>query len=257
MASYALITGASAGLGEVFAQKFASDGKNVVLVARRKERLDQIAGELEKIYKVKAEVIVADLEKPDGPQGIFDEAKRRGLEIEYLVNNAGFGTAGPFASNDPGREIAQMQVNMRALTQLCRFFLPAMLDRKRGRILNVGSTAGFQPGPYMAVYYATKAYVVSFTEALHYELQGTGVSVTLSCPGPTATEFGKVAKIEDNKLFQAAVATPESVVNEAYKAMMKGKRRVVHGLRNRLLAFATLITPQGLLLAIAGRLNRA
>jgi short-subunit dehydrogenase len=257
MGSYALITGASAGLGAEFARRFARDKKDVVLVARRRERLESLASELVKEHSIRAEVIVGDLEQPDGPKKVFEEAERRGFEIEYLVNNAGFGTSGPFAESDLGREVAEMQVNMRALTQLTRFFLPGMLARKRGKILNIGSTAGFQPGPYMAVYYATKAYVASFSEALAYELRGSGVTVTLSCPGPTDTEFGQVARIEKKKLFnQFGRASAASVADEAYRAMMSGRRRVIHGLMNKLMALVTAFSPRAMVTAVAGSLNR-
>src|ERR1051325_10241434 len=192
MAQTALITGASSGFGMEYAKLFAKDRHDVVLVARRRDRLEALAAELSKDHGVKAHVVAADLAKPGGAQQVIDEVRRLGLQIDFLVNNAGFATHGPFWQNDAAREAEEVQVNVTALVTLTRAFLPGMVERRRGRILNIGSTAGFPPGPFMAVYYATKAFVNSFSEALAYELRGTGVTSTVSCPGATDTEFAGV-----------------------------------------------------------------
>ena len=198
----ALITGASAGLGLEYARLFAADKHDLVLVARRRERLDALAAELAAAHGVKVHVVTADLMEPAAPQQIVDAVAALGVEVESLVNNAGFGTNGPFWELDPAKERGMIEVNVTALVALTRAFLPGMVQRKRGRVLNIGSTAGFQPGPYMAGYYASKAFVNSFTEGLAYELRGTGVTATVSCPGATATEFALVAGNEKSKLFK-------------------------------------------------------
>jgi short-subunit dehydrogenase len=190
------------------------------------------------------------------PQQILDEIERRGLEVEFLVNNAGFGNNGPFAELDPARQLGQVAVNITALVALTRGVLPRMLARRRGRILNVGSTAGFQPGPFMAVYYASKAFVNSFTEALWFELKGTGVTATVSCPGPTATEFVEVAGNADTKLGKMSVMSPSVVAGQAYRAMHAGKPMVVHGLLNVIGVWSAAFSPRGVVRTITASLNR-
>jgi short-subunit dehydrogenase len=257
MTAAALITGASAGLGLEFAKLFAADKIDVVLVARRRDRLDALAAELSRTHGIKAHVITADLMEPAGAQALVSEVASLGVEIGWLVNNAGFGTMGLFHELDAAKEAAEVQLNCVALTALTRAFLPAMISRKKGRILNVGSTAGFQPGPYMATYYATKAFVNSFTEALAYELRGTGVTATVSCPGATATEFAAVAGNDKSKLFGGHVASAPQVAREAYDAMKAGKRMVVHGATNKLLASASSFTPRLMLLPMVADINKA
>jgi short-subunit dehydrogenase len=254
--SAALITGASAGLGLEFAKLFAADKHDLVLVARRKDRLDALAAELTQAHGIKVEVIAADLMDAGAPQQVLDAVKRSGLEVGFLVNNAGFGNNGPFAQAELAKELGQVAVNIAALVALTRGLLPAMLERKSGRILNIGSTAGFQPGPFMAVYYASKAFVNSFTEALSFELKGTGVSATVSCPGPTATEFFDVAGNAQSKLRQKAVMSAEEVARQAYQAMHLGKPMVVHGLVNRFTAWSVGLAPRGMVRAVAASLNR-
>src|SRR5438445_7476843 len=182
-AKVVLITGASAGLGSEYAKLFAADGHDVVLVARRRDRLDALAKELRAGRGRQAHVIAADLASPGGPGRVVDEVRRLGLEVGFLVNNAGFGTSGPFAEIDLHRELEMIEVNIVSLLTLTRAFLQEMIARTSGRILNVGSAAGFQPGPCMAGYYASKAFVNSFTEALGHELRGPRVTDTVSCPG--------------------------------------------------------------------------
>lgn len=256
MGEVALITGASSGLGMEYAKLFAAHQKDLVLVARRKDRLDSLAKEISAARGVKVEVIAADLADPTTPGRIAEEVKRRGLEIEYLVNNAGFGTTGPFAESEPAKELEMVQVNIAALVELTRAFLPPMIRRGHGRVLNIGSTAGFQPGPFMAVYYASKAFVNSFTEALSYELKGTGVTATVSCPGATATEFGAVAGNDKTRLFKMMRAMPAAdVAREGFEAMLQGKPLVVHGLKNRILAASVRFSPRGTVRAISASLN--
>ncbi len=251
----ALITGASAGLGTEYARLFAADRHDLVLVARRRDRLEALAGELAKAHGVRADVVAADLAAPDGVQRVVEEVKRIGVEVEFLVNNAGFGTTGAFASLDEKRELEMVQVNVTTLVALTRAFLPGMVKRKRGRILNIGSTAGFQPGPFMAVYYASKAFVNSFTEALWYELRGTGVTATVSCPGATATEFAGVAGNDKSRLFKMGAMSAREVAQAGYRAMMAGKPMAVHGLKNKMGVQLLRISPRAAVRALAASLN--
>ncbi|HLN57107.1 MAG TPA: SDR family oxidoreductase, partial [Thermoanaerobaculia bacterium] len=189
----ALVTGASSGIGKELARLIAADGYDLVLVARRQERLEELARELSVAHGVSARVIAADLADPDSPKRIVEELEAERIAVDVLVNNAGFGIYGRLWNSDITRQLEIIQVNVVALTDLTGRLLPGMVSRKRGRIVNVASTAAFQPGPYQAVYYATKAYVLSFSEAIAEELKGTGVTVTALCPGPTTTEFQEAA----------------------------------------------------------------
>jgi hypothetical protein len=252
----ALITGASAGLGSHFARLFAADGHHLVLVARRADRLEAIAAELAEAHGVTAHAVPADLTDPDAPDAIAARVAELGLEIEFLVNNAGFGSTGAFVDSDLDRELQMIAVNITALTHLTRLFLPPMVVRGSGRILNVGSTAGFQAGPFMATYYATKAFVNHFSEALSTEVAGTGVTVTVSCPGATATEFSAVAGNDRSRLFKNGGADSAAVAEHAYAAMMKGKRMAVPGVMNKLLIQSLRVSPRGTVHKIAARLNR-
>ncbi len=255
--STALITGASAGLGLELAHLFAADGHDVVLVARRMDRLEALAAELGDRYGIEATPLAADLAQADAPTQLYDTIRRCGIDIHFLVNNAGFGTNGPFVELDLQRELDLVQVNVKALVHLTRLFLPAMVERGSGRVLNVGSTAGFQPGPFMASYYASKAFVNHFSEALWVELKGTGVTVTVHCPGATATEFGSVAGSDRSKLFRGKiVADAKDVAREAYESMHAGKRMVVHGLKNRFLIQAQRVGTRAMALGVTAKLNR-
>jgi len=257
MGKIALVTGASAGLGTELARCFAKDGHDLVLVARRKDRLLALARELESAHGIKAHVVAADLAVQGAGANVFAEVTAKGLEIEYLVNNAGLGSSGAFVELPPERELEQIQVNVVALAQLTRLFLPKMVARKSGRILNLGSTAGFQPGPYMATYYATKAFVSSFSEALAHELRRTGVTVTVSCPGPVATEFGALAGNEESRLFKTSkVYTAEEIAKEAYDAMMAGKVMIVHGLKYKMLVQGLRFAPRAAVRSAAAKMNR-
>lgn len=256
MKQTALITGASAGIGEALARLFAADGHDVILVARRLDRLQTLAAALTKEHGVAAYPIAADLRASTAPADIAREVERLGVSVDFLVNNAGFGSSGAFTTLPLGSELEQIQVNVQSLVHLTGLFVPGMVSRGRGRVLNVGSTAGFQPGPFMATYYATKAFVNSFSEALHFELNGTGVTVTVSCPGPVATEFAGIAGNDKSNLFQKSkVATPEEIAREAYAGMMKGKRLIVHGVKYRLMLQSLRISPRSAVLAVTAKIN--
>lgn len=251
----ALITGASAGLGMEYARLFAADKHDVILVARRRERLETLAKVLEEASGIRAQVVAEDLGAADGPARVVAAVQGLGAEIEFLVNNAGFGTSGAFAQLSLERELEMVQVNVTAVVALTRSFLPRMVERRSGRILNIGSTAGFQPGPFMATYYASKAFVNSFTEALSYELRGTGVTATVSCPGATATEFSQVAGNDKSRLFRMGTATPQVVAREGYRAMMSGKPLAIHGLKNKVVVQLLRVSPRSTVRAIAAALN--
>lgn len=251
----ALITGASAGIGKELAREFAADGHDLVLVARRLPELQALGAELEAQHRIRARAVACDLTSVGALGTLLADVAQQPLD--YLVNNAGFGTVGPFAELDADREAEMVTLNVGAVVRLTRAVLPGMIARRKGRILNIGSLAGFQPGPYMATYYATKAFVNSFSEALAYEVRGTGVTVTVSCPGPTRTEFGDLSGIGRSRLFRTGAATAQSVAREAYRGMQRGRPMIVHGLRNRILAQSTRISPRGLLRAIAAYLNRS
>ena len=238
----AVITGASSGIGHDLAQLFAQDDYDLVLVARSEERLRAIAQALHGRYGINAQVVVADLAKPNAAQEVFDAID---ADVDVLVNNAGYGLGGPFAETDLRKELDMIQVNIVALTQLTKLFLAPMIARKSGRILNVASTAAFQPGPLMAVYYATKAYVLSFSEAIAEELSGSGVTVTALCPGPTETGFAAAAEVSNARLFNVAKPMASmQVARIGYQAMNRGRRVVVAGMKNKLLAQSVRISPR-------------
>ena len=249
----ALITGPSSGIGLDLARLFAADGYNLVLVARSEGKLRDLAAELSAKFGINADVIPADLTVPNAAQTIVASLK---TNVDVLVNNAGFGQAGQFVEIDLQRQLDMIQVNVVALTQLTHLLLRPMVARNRGRILNVASTAAFQPGPRMAVYYATKAFVLSFSEALSDELRHTAVTVTTLCPGPTTTGFAAAADMTKSRLFK--VMRPMSSVEVAkigYEGMKKGKRLVITGAMNRMLVQSLRISPRRLVTRIAGRLQ--
>ena len=246
----ALVTGASGGIGEELARLFAADGHGLVLVARSRDKLSALAEELSDRHNVSARVLPADLARAEAPREIFDELQSDGIIIDALVNNAGIGSYGPFAETDEKTELDLLQINVVALTHLTKLFLPAMIARRRGYVLNVASTAAFQPGPLMAVYYASKAYVLSFSEALANETSGTGVRVSALCPGPTETGFVAAAGMVESKLFDANVMDARSVAVEGYRGMLSGKTIVIPGFRNRLLASGYRFAPRGLITKI-------
>jgi uncharacterized protein len=247
----ALITGASFGIGLELARIFAREGHNLVLVARSGDRLRQLAAELEKNSGARSLILAADLTEPAAPAYILDQTTRAGISVDFLVNNAGFGQYGFFAENDLDECLRQIQLNMTTLTHLTRLYLPEMIDRKFGYIMNVASTAAFQPGPLMAVYFATKAHVLHFSEALANELAGTGVTVTCLCPGPTATEFHKRANATAMNLLQFGTMDARTVAEDGYRALMEGKPVIISGLKNWLIAQSVRFSPRRLVTAIA------
>ncbi len=251
----ALITGASSGIGLELARRCARAGFNLVLVARGEAALRQLAAELEQRHGVRATVLARDLADPASPPAIRAACDAAGIGVDVLVNNAGFASYGPFSESDLDVELQMIQVNTAALTQLTRLFLDGMLARRAGRILNIASTAAFQPGPLMAVYYATKAYVLSFSEALANELRGSGVTVTALCPGPTASGFQQRAAMEDSKLVAGKIAGPAEVARAGYAGLMKGQTIVIPGARNKALVFIVRLTPRNLVTRIVRRMQ--
>jgi hypothetical protein len=251
----ALVTGASAGLGVEFAKLCAGAGYDVVLVARSAARLSALADELAKAHGVGARPLVCDLADPAAPQGIF--AQLDGTPVDVLINNAGFGALGPYTQNDWARERGLMQVNMVALAHLTKLFLPEMVRRREGRVLNVASTAAFVPGPFMALYYASKAFVLSFSEALSEEVKGTGVTVTVLCPGPTRTEFAQAAGVADSELFHGPVMGAAEVARIGYDAMIAGQSSVIAGARNRWMIRGTRLVSRSFVAAQVRKLNWA
>jgi len=250
VAEVALITGASAGLGAEFARQLAARGMRLVLVARREDRLRALADELGN-----ARVISIDLSAPDAAERLMADLDVVGETVELLINNAGFGQIGRFATLDGKRQREMIDLNVGTLTDICRAVAPRMIERKSGGILNVASTAAFQPGPNMAVYFATKAYVLSFTEALHEELKPHGVHVTALCPGPTRTEFGDVAGFGGNGMFDRIAMTAPFVVAAGLAGLGKNKAVVVPGAINKIGAASTRFAPRSIVRKIAGAIK--
>ncbi len=251
----ALITGASGGLGKEFAQIFAQNAYNLVLVARSEDKLHSIANDLEDKYKVKVTVLVQDLSQANSAAKIYAEVQNRDISIDVLVNNAGFGRMGAFADEKPSTLTAMLNLNVTTLTEMTALFLPAMIARNQGKILNIASTAAFQTLPTLGTYAATKAYVLNFTEALHYELKDTNIAVTALCPGPTVTGFAKRANAETSSLFKNAMDA-KTVAQIGYTSLMKNKMTVIVGRRNKLLAYAARLVPsRRWLVNIAGKMD--
>jgi|SRR5579872_5666470 len=257
MSKTALITGASSGIGYELAKCFARGGTNLVLVARNETRLAQIASELQNAFGISVRVIQADLSRALAPSEIHDATRARNIEIDYLVNNAGFGFGGSFVESDLQADLQMLQVNMVSLVHLTRLYLPGMYKRAAGGVLNVASTAAFQPGPLMALYYATKAFVLSFTEALAEESRDTGVTATALCPGPTATDFQRRAKIESVRLmkFKLGMMTAAEVAEIGYSAFLEGKAVVIPGLLNKFGAQSVRFSPRALVRRITRKLQ--
>jgi short-subunit dehydrogenase len=255
MNSTALITGASAGIGYELAKLFARDGSNLVLVARSGDKLALLATELEKAHKIRATVIAADLALASGPEEVYAATQKAGIDVDVLVNNAGFGQFGFYVETDLQEELRQIQLNIASLTHLTKLYVRPMVERKRGWVLNVASTAAFQPGPLMAVYYATKAYVLSFSGALSNELRGTGVTVTCLCPGPTTTEFHKRAAMDLSNMMKAPFMDAKSVAEVGYRGMLKGKSTVIAGRMNWLVAQSTRFAPRSWTAALARKIQ--
>jgi len=251
----ALVTGASSGIGAELARILAARKHPLVLAARSQDKLESLAAELVSGHGILVDVIPVDLADSAGPDQLARTLRERQLEVSVLVNNAGVASHGPFAESDLRRQLAMLQLNVVSLTHLTRLLLPTMLERRAGRILNVASTAAFAPGPFMAVYYASKAYVLSLSVALRNELAKSGVTVTTLCPGPTHTRFAATAGVERTRLFRMSVMEPAEVARAGYAGMMAGRAIVVPGLLNRVIAGSSHLAPRRLVAQIARTLQ--
>jgi len=250
-----LITGASTGIGAAFARKLAARGRNVLLVARSEDKLIALCNELGRLTSIRAQYLALDLQQPDAGAQLFEETKKRELEIEMLINNAGFGSMGDFVKLDPNHELEMLQLNIRALVDLTHRFLGPMRERKRGTIINVASTAAFQAVPYMATYAATKAFVLSFSEALWEENRSHGVHVMALCPGVTETNFFEAAGIDRPPM--RTIQTPEEVVETALRALPREKPTVISGWTNFLTVEAERFFPRSFVVKVAGKALRS
>lgn len=257
MNSWALVTGASTGLGKEFCELFAKDNINLIIVARNIEKLNELANALKEKYKIQIEICSYDLSIQDNVDEVVKFLTANNIQIDYLVNNAGMGVYGHFAETSWQQEHQMMELNMITLTHLMKQMIPMMVKNKKGKILNVASTAAFQPGPLMSVYFATKAFVLSLSEALNEELKNTGVTITTLCPGPTETEFFKSAKMKSLKFADTKsklMMTSKEVAEIGYKSLMSSERVVVAGILNKITAFSTRFLPRPLLAKIAQQL---
>lgn len=252
----ALITGASVGIGYELAKVFARRGHDVVLVARNREQLEKVAAEC-RTLGAESRVIAKDLSVPGAAEENFDELSRAGVQVDVLVNNAGFGTHGPFAGIDTDADLGLLQVNIVALTHLTKLFLRPMVARGGGKILNVASVAAFQPGPFMATYYASKAYVLSFSEALAAEVARHGITVTALCPGPVKTEFQSRAGIEATRLSRGHMLDAATVAEAGFRGLMRGRRVVIPSTPDKLIVLGSRLGPRRLSTWIAGKLNES
>jgi uncharacterized protein len=252
MAKTALITGASSGIGLELSRIFASRKNNLVLVARNKSKLDELKVELEMRHKISVCVIAKDLSQLNSAREVYDETSRQNIQIDYLVNNAGFGDFGFFYESNWEKQQEMINVNITALTHLSRLYLPSMVKRGSGRMMNLGSTASFQPGPMMSVYYATKAYVLFFSEAINNEVKDKGVTVTALCPGPTESGFQTAAANKESRLVKGRkLPSSKEVAEYGYKAMMKGKAVAIHGFMNNIMANSVRFAPRSWVVKIA------
>jgi hypothetical protein len=242
-----LITGASSGIGLEMARECARKGDNLILVARSEQKLEQLADELQRSYSAEVTVFSADLAKTAGVEELIATVDAAGLQVDHLINNAGFGDWGAFTETDWSKEANMIDLNVRALTQLTKHYLPQMVKRGYGRVMNVASTAAFFPGPLMAVYYATKHFVLNFSESLAREVKGTGVTVTALCPGPTESNFQQAAEMEDSALVKGKkLPSSAEVATFGIAAMHKGEVVAVHGMQNKLTAWMSGLMPRGL-----------
>ncbi len=254
---FVLITGASTGIGYELAKIFAKEKYNLILVARNIEKLIEIREELQNLG-VNIVIIKKDLSRPESPQELFNEIAEKNIEVDILINNAGFGLLGPFNELDINAQLEMIQLNITSLVQITYLFLPKMIEKRSGKIMNVASTAAFQPGPYMAIYYATKSFVLSFSEAIYAELKSKGITVTALCPGPTKTEFQKRAGMENINLERAKLLpymSAEKVAQIGYKGLMKGKRVVIPGFLNKLGTKLVRLVPQTFVLNVIKKFN--
>lgn len=250
-----LITGASSGIGKELTYRFATDQHPLVLVARSERKLNELKKDLEAKYQIPVTVIVSDLSTEEGIKEMYEFIKNEQMIVDILVNNAGFGLFGDFLETKLEDELNMIDLNVRALTHLTKLFLPEMVNRNRGGILNVASTAAFQPGPLMAVYYATKAYVLSFSEALSEEVKGTNVTVTALCPGPTQTNFSERANLGKSKLFKNGVMDVKEVADVGYKGFKEGKSVVIPGFQNKMLASSVRFMPRKMVTSVVRKVQ--
>ncbi|WP_435310063.1 SDR family NAD(P)-dependent oxidoreductase [Sebaldella termitidis] len=248
-----LITGASSGIGQEFSKLFAEKGYRLVITARREKNL----AELKKMYpENNVEVIPCDLGSEAGAEYLYNEVKKRSIKVDILINNAGFGLFGEFYETDIEKEKKMIDLNVKALVELSKYFLQEMLERNSGRILNVASIAAFQPGPYMSVYYASKAFVLSFSEALRNEVRNTGVCISVLCPGPVETEFEKSSELTKSKLFsKLKPITAEKVAYAGYRGLMKNRAVIIPGFFNRAAITAGTFVPTGIKVNIARKIQ--
>ncbi len=252
----ALITGGSVGIGAALAEVFAGHGHDLILVSRKRDKLEARANDIQKKFGVAVVSLPEDLTDPQGPRRLHQAVVDRGLDVHYLVNNAGVGLYGKFATTDLDAELKMIQLNSTSVVELTKRFLPQMIERKSGRILNVASTAAFVPGPWMSVYYASKAFVLSFSLAIDYELRPNGITVTALCPGPTESEFKVRAASERSRLFEAFLMDAPRVARVGYEAMMKGKVVAIPGLRNKLIPVVARLAPRPLIAQLSHRAAR-
>jgi len=250
-----LITGASSGIGEVFARKLAARGRNVLLVARSEEKLVTLCNEMGRSNSIRAQYVALDLSKREAPAQLFAEANRRGLTVDMLINNAGFGSMGEFSKLDLARELNMIDLNIKSLVELTHLFLQPMIERKQGAVINVASTAAFQPVPYMATYAATKAFVLSFSEALWEENRSRGIKILALCPGVTDTNFFEAAR--GHKPPARVSQTPEEVVDTALRGIAQGKSHIISGWTNFLMTQSERLAPRSLVTRVAGRMMRS
>jgi len=243
MTEYALITGTTSGIGKALARRFAEDKINLVLVSRDLQKLNQQAQSLSDTYGIKTSVIATDLAQADAARMIFEKVKQQGIEIQYLVNNAGFNENGSFLETDLSKEIDMIRSQAIGTTEMMKYFIPGMVKRKYGRVLNLGSTGSYMACPGNSVYAATKAYILSVSKGIGAELKGTGVTVTTLCPGATKTEFASKAELDNTLLFRLFVMQPQKVASIGYKALMRGKTYVIAGVYNKLLVLSSKIMP--------------
>ena len=252
----ALITGASNGIGLELAKIHASKGGDLVLVARNKSKLDELKISLEKQFNVKVYTIGKDLSAPNAAQEVYDETNHQHIQIDFLINNAGFGDFGMFVDNDWNKELQMINLNITTLTLFTKLYLKDMVKRREGKIMNVASTAAFQPGPTMAVYYATKAYVLSFSEAIANEVADKGVTITTLCPGATESGFQAAAAMEESALVKGKkLPTSEEVAVYGYEAMLQGKTVAIHGLMNWMMANSVRFAPRSMVVKIARKIQ--
>jgi short-subunit dehydrogenase len=249
-----LITGASSGIGEAFARRLAAQGENVLLVARTEEKLSALCSELGRAHNINAQFVALDLVEKDAPAKLFEETEERGLEVEFLINNAGFGSMGDFTTLEIERELLMIDLNVKALVALTYLFLKPMRERGRGSIINVASTAGFQPVPYMTTYAATKAFVLSFSDALWEENRAHGITVMALCPGVTDTNFFAASEMERPPMRVSQ--TPEEVVETALSGLKRGRGHIISGWTNYLLTETERLVPRSVVTRIAGKVLR-